>query len=244
MQLRISPKIFLGIPLFIIISFGFVNRCYPAEKKDSAQSAEITKFAKVHKLAAAGNAEAQYRIGVIYENGDGVPKDMKKAVEWYQKAAEQGNAAAQYSLGACYLKGDGVPKDINKAIEWAQKAAAQGNAAAKFLLELCYEIPEGVPADMNRAVEWYQKAAEQGAARAQFKFLASRIIWESTLPKQMSGGKRCLNRRKRQQSRDMHLHSFNIGLLYDQGDGVPKDTGKSNRVVSEGRRTRRTPCAV
>ena len=35
------------------------------------------------------NAKAQYYLGVCYENGEGVEKDMAKAIEWYRKAAEQ-----------------------------------------------------------------------------------------------------------------------------------------------------------
>jgi len=50
-------------------------------------------------LADAGNAKAQNYLGLLYDNGYGVPRDDARAVAWYRKAAEQGNAAAQYNLG-------------------------------------------------------------------------------------------------------------------------------------------------
>src|SRR5689334_6799617 len=50
-------------------------------------------------VAEAGDANAQYNIGMLYARGQGVPQDYRQAAEWYRKAAEQGVAAAQYNLG-------------------------------------------------------------------------------------------------------------------------------------------------
>jgi len=57
-----------------------------------------------------GNANAQYNLGVCYNNGIGAEKDEQKAVEWYKKASKQGFANAQYNLGYCYKKGIGLEK--------------------------------------------------------------------------------------------------------------------------------------
>ena len=59
-----------------------------------------TEFDKQLKAAEQGNANAQYNLGVMYANGDGVTKDAVKAVEWYQKAAAQGYADAIQRLKA------------------------------------------------------------------------------------------------------------------------------------------------
>jgi len=48
------------------------------------------------KSAEQGLAQAQFNLGVRYDNGQGVPQDYKEAVKWYRKAAEQGDAKAQY----------------------------------------------------------------------------------------------------------------------------------------------------
>ena len=50
------------------------------------------------KAAEQGNAEAQYRLGLSYYNGEGVPKDYAQAAFWWRKAAEQGEDTAQYNL--------------------------------------------------------------------------------------------------------------------------------------------------
>ena len=77
-----------------------------------------------------GDAATQFSLALQYENGEGVPKDLGKAAELYQKAADQGNAAAQNNLGALYENGEGVPKDLRKAAELYQKAAKQDNQPA------------------------------------------------------------------------------------------------------------------
>lgn len=51
----------------------------------------------------------------MYAHGDGVPKDMGKALEWYKKAAAQGHADAQGLLSLMYFAGDGVSKDRVRA---------------------------------------------------------------------------------------------------------------------------------
>ena len=47
---------------------------------------------------AAEQGEAQYNLGVMYANGEGVAKDDEESVKWYRKAAEQGLAAAKEFL--------------------------------------------------------------------------------------------------------------------------------------------------
>ena len=81
-------------------------------------------------MQEAGTA-AQVCLGEMYEEGKGVRRNYRLAVEWYRKAAEQGNDYAQCNLGECYENGDGVTKDISEAVKWYRKAAAQGNPYAK-----------------------------------------------------------------------------------------------------------------
>src|SRR2546422_164164 len=85
----------------------------------------------LHKQAAQGNAWAQHNLGVLYDNGRGVPQDYVKARGWYEKAAAQGNAWAQHNLGVLYDNGRGVPQDYVKAPIWFDFAAAQHSANAQ-----------------------------------------------------------------------------------------------------------------
>ena len=112
------------------------------------------------KAAEAGNASAQFNLGLCYYKGQGVPQDYKKAVQWYKKAAEAGDANAQCNLGLCCKNGqEGLPPDYKSAVEWFTKAAEAGNANAQCNLGTCYKNGEGVPQDKNKAVEWFTKAA-------------------------------------------------------------------------------------
>ena len=162
------------------------------------------------------NAEEQYELGKKYMHGDGVPKDIEKALYWYTKAAEQGHvkakeflddldgmieseqqmskiveqssADAQFAFGREYYTGDGkIHKNLKKAMYWYTKAAEQGLAEAQFNLAAMYNFGEGIQKDMEKSVHWLTKAAEQGLAKAQ----------------------------------------NNLGCSYDRGEGVPIDLEKA-----------------
>ena len=82
------------------------------------------------KTAYKGQVMAQNNLGVMYEQGRGVPQSDKEAAMWFLKAADQGIAAAQCNLGLMYSEGRGVPMNIAKALSWVRKAVAQGFSAA------------------------------------------------------------------------------------------------------------------
>ena len=113
------------------------------------------------------SAEKDYAEAMKLENGTGVPKDVGKAIQLYQKAADHGYARAQAKLGFLYWNGKGVAKDLSKAVELFQKAADQGYAPAQTSLGDFYQYGIGVPKDVEKATELYKKAADQGDARAQ-----------------------------------------------------------------------------
>ena len=85
-------------------------------------------------LVEEGSALAQFRLGVMYEEGEGVPQDDGEAVRWYRLAAEQGHASAQFRLGVMYEEGRGVPQDDGEAVRWYRLAAEQGDAFAQVNL--------------------------------------------------------------------------------------------------------------
>ncbi len=87
------------------------------------------------RAAEQGFADAQFNLGLMYANGEGVEQDMTQAVELFKKAAEQGHVDAQNNLGALYFTGEGVERDEKKAIGWFEKAAAQGNEDAQANLD-------------------------------------------------------------------------------------------------------------
>ena len=80
--------------------------------------------------AEQGNPIAQYNLGHMYANGEGVPEDDVEAVRWYRLAAEQGNALAQSNLGVMYQNGDGVIMNRDRAAILFRRACVGGLAAA------------------------------------------------------------------------------------------------------------------
>ena len=75
------------------------------------------KVAEIRQLAEQGDVEAQFVLGVMYENGKGVTRDYAEAVKWYRLAAEQGDARGQTCLGVMYEFGQGVPQNQTEAVK-------------------------------------------------------------------------------------------------------------------------------
>jgi uncharacterized protein len=76
------------------------------------------------RLAAAQhNADAEYDLGLMYANGDGVVQDFAEAARLYRLAADQGQSDAQNSLGVRYKRGQGVTQDYVQAYKWFELSA-------------------------------------------------------------------------------------------------------------------------
>lgn len=65
-------------------------------KASAATGAE--RVAYLMRAAERGHAEAEYQLGLLYEYGNGVEKDIARAVEYYQKAAAQSHPQAHATL--------------------------------------------------------------------------------------------------------------------------------------------------
>ncbi len=116
--------------------------------------------------AKAGDAAAQYHVGVLYARGDGLVQDYASAFSWFHAAAAQGNVAAQYNLGVLYAEGHGVPADPGEALNWYRSAADQNHPGAQFNLALAYAEGAGTTQDYAAAARWYERAARQGLGSA------------------------------------------------------------------------------
>jgi Sel1 repeat len=119
-------------------------------------------FEQVLKVAKEGQKHAQYRIGVMYQQGIAVPVDYTKAKDWYEKAAAQGHAAAQNNLGWMYQQGLGTAVNYQQAFYWYQKSAEQKNAFGTSNLAYLYDKGIGVFENKDEANRGYCRAAAQG----------------------------------------------------------------------------------
>ena len=182
--------------------------------KDTRKAAEWYE-----KAAVQGHVKAQAGLGMLYVNGDGVPKDYVKAVDWLQKASAQGNADAQLNLGWLYRDGKGIPKDPAKALEWWQNAAERGFAHAQFTLGAIYNRGEGVPRDVAKALELWEKAVMQGYPDAQLN-LGSMYYFGEGVPKDAVKATGLWQKAAAHANTDAQ---YNLALAYYLGDGVRKD---------------------
>ena len=133
------------------------------------QSGDQSAAIKLARQAAeAGNPLAQLRLGVSYDQGSGVDRDVHEALNWYSRAAAQGEPASQAELGAMYEAGAAGPENWDLAAKLYYVSAMQGWTNGQFLLGRAFEFGIGVPQNRQSAIEWFQKAAQQGAPRAQY----------------------------------------------------------------------------
>lgn len=112
-------------------------------------------------LAFQGEPGAQALLGLLYEQGKGVPQNFALAADWYASAAQQGQATAQYLLGLLYDKGRGVPRDVVQAQKWLILAAARASRAER---DAFVRVRDAVATTMSTdqrtlaqqlAIEWY-----------------------------------------------------------------------------------------
>lgn len=118
-------------------------------------------------LAEQGNPKAQYLLGVLHQDGQGVPQDHVVAANWYQRAAEQGFAPAQNNLGLMYYKGEGVPQNRHTAAMWYERAAVQGHAHAQNNLAVMHMLGQVPASDPDRARQLFTMAAANGNVKSQ-----------------------------------------------------------------------------
>lgn len=118
-------------------------------------------FPKTLRKAEQGDASGQNDLGTMYYNGEVVPKDYAKALEWFTKAAEQGDAWAQAKLGFTYHMGRGVPEDDVMAYMWFNIAASSafGDESASQMRDSIRQTmtPEQIAEGQRMSREWSEK---------------------------------------------------------------------------------------
>lgn len=118
---------------------------------------------KLESRADAGYPDAQCCLAYLLEQGEGVTKDIDRAIELYRKASEKGHVVATYNLGLLHVHRG----DMRVAGEVLSRAASAGSdEAMNFLGTLLLEGRQGLPSDESRAVDLLVASAKAGNARA------------------------------------------------------------------------------
>jgi hypothetical protein len=108
-----------------------------------------------------GSVWGTYLLGMTYEDGDGIPKSIEKAVECFKEVVDEEPRAA-FRLGYLSLWGDEDNPDPAAAAKWFMSAAERGNADAQLHLGIMLLRGYGVEESASKALKWYKLAAEQG----------------------------------------------------------------------------------
>lgn len=140
--------------------------CFSDFRTALTVNGHVVDVSLTQELAEKGDSEAQYRLGVLYKDGDRVEKDLLKAISYLELAAQQGHARAQLDLGLMYRSGQDVNRDYDKAIQYLEMADKQGYARAQINLGFMYEEGAGVKRNLSVAKDYYRKACEGGLPTA------------------------------------------------------------------------------
>lgn len=90
------------------------------------------KVSSIMNAAKNGNAEAQFELGKMYENGLNIEQNSSLSIVWFTKSAKNGNADAQIIMSLAYSFGIGdLEPDLRYAYAWADISARQGRLNAR-----------------------------------------------------------------------------------------------------------------
>ena len=114
------------ILLLVVSQTALANKCIDLlEKKEFYEASDVCSG-----MAKKGDKNAQFALGAMYYQGNGVMSDFGRAQEWMRKAAEQNHKQAQYNLGIMIANGQGSPADLIEAYAWLKISADNGYSAA------------------------------------------------------------------------------------------------------------------
>ena len=169
MKTSLSAGLIAALTLFAMpaqAQFGLFKSALV--KGDEAYEREDFEAALKHytKAAKKDDAEAQFKLGRLYDRGEGTEADPAEALIWYTRAAEQGLDMAQTNLGVLYDTGRGTEENNVAAARWFREAARQGNPVAQYNLALMLHQGDGIPQNKPQAAALYGRAAEQGVPLA------------------------------------------------------------------------------
>lgn len=124
--------------------------------------------------------EALIALGQIYLHGHGsIPKDLKQAKYWLEKAGLAGDGKSSFSVGQMYSNGD-LEEDTSKAIEWFSRAKSQGSHLATHNLA-CIYIKAGKYQNKPLAYSLFQQAAQNNIPQSLYMMGVMYVTGEGVL---------------------------------------------------------------
>jgi TPR repeat protein len=187
------------------------------------------------KAAEQGDELSQRQLSAMYEFGEGVPANHDEALRWMRRALATYSGAA-ILIAHRYRIADRAPQDFGKAIEWCRLSADAGDIAAQNMLGELYETGAGVQ-NFAEAAKWYRIAAEAGPSWVTEEASA---VAMANLAQLYASGKGVLQDYgeavkwyRRAVEKGKFAGRYGLGLLYEQGLGVPRDLKKAMELYYE-----------
>ena len=150
---------------------------------DCGYSADPVQGIELVRLAAEqGLRSAEFQLGMAYEEGVGVGRDLAEALAWFQRAADKGLPPAQWRVGISHVRGEVGPADPEKAVEWFSRAAASGHVDGLTSLAVMYATGSGVDKDTAKALSLYQQAVDAGGVHAHRNLAGMYLMGEGVEP--------------------------------------------------------------
>ena len=134
-----------------------------------------SNLAELERFAARGNLKACAQLGEQLLRGDGLAKDIPRALDLLERAANGGVGTAAFRLGMIYDDGQGVTQDRQRALNYFRAAAAVGEAEAFYNIGAAYIGARGVKRDYTEGLAWIILAAKRGAGGATEQDVRARI---------------------------------------------------------------------
>ncbi|MDP8920898.1 MAG: sel1 repeat family protein [Pseudomonadota bacterium] len=110
--------------------------------------------------ALRGASSSVLAVAGMYDRGDGVPVDTKKAAEWYLWAARVGHERAMAHVAYGYGTGRGFERDEAAALKWIE--GVNEGRQRSTLLDIGWALAQGTEgsADMSSALRFFERAAQ------------------------------------------------------------------------------------
>ena len=144
---------------------------------------EIEYYRWSEAAAQLGYPPGLYMLAECFEKAIGVDKDLKKALDLYERSSEGGFAFAIFRLGRAYMDGALGVKDTERAIHLVERAYLEGEGMAAHQMGEWYESGEGLTKDLAIAAMWYERASEMGEMFSTLRLQMAYVLGNLGMPR-------------------------------------------------------------
>lgn len=162
------------LPCLVTLAVFVLSNVYAESLERAVEAFDFEEYDNaavwLQPWAIQGEVEAQYRLGILYQEGRGVSPNVEQALKWFRLAAEQDHRGAKRRLKKLLRGQSSGPAEAESvATRWYKDLAEEGDTNAQYQLGVMYEVGWGVPVDGVRAAHWYELAAQDGHSKAQLR---------------------------------------------------------------------------